>query len=889
MDRIEPELILKTTPPRGQKTAQVRNRLSIDTAELAEKVVIAVQAPAGFGKTFLLTQWRRESLSHGAVVAWLTLDGQDDGDRFVQGLAAAMAIGSGRSSFAHTFERLSAKGSDELEGLTQWLAEVADLGSETLLILDEVDTLPDVTVRHSLAYLLHNAPANLRVIMASRGRLNLQVSDLMASGRYALITTPALRLSVEETVAILNGRFGARIDTDLCVRLHEITEGWPLGLQLAISAMEKSPNLRTAIEELSTCSGDIQRYFVDSLIAHLPDEQVRFLISMAFLEMVQPTLCVAVTGSPSAVELLKELCVSTPIFVEGVDSDWVRFHPLAREFLHGRFASLPLERRQGFHERAAVWLEQHGFLEQAARQYLLAGLSKPAFIMIEACLYDVMLGGKFSRVLEWVEELADEDVLSHPRICLASAWALAMGERQAEAAKLVASIEQHPSADEATRCEAAAIATAAAYFADRPDESLALITPWVDRLPSFSIKLQAIVANQIARLALFQGQPEKARRIFQRAPHYAWTPGLDAIRGFGEWVVGLTYLCEGRMVPAEAALRDSLLRAERDIGRRSPMTVMLACSMATVLLERGDLQQASTVLANRLDMVERLASPHAIVLGFVTAARLATLQGQGYRGQDILEALFALGEERSIPRFCIASLGEQIRLHALQGRVDTCSALWRRLDAVVPLFARENQGLLGPELALLVGLANTYLMLVKRDWPAMLQVLDRVSETAEHLRRGREVVQIKLLRTLALDALGEDSTTFLLEAVSLAQEYGLQRVVQDTHPDLVKRVQKLQLQTTLSETSSSAPIAPATRTESATSSVSPSRLLTPKEREVLQLLARNLSNKQIALALNVGEETVKWHLKNLFGKFQAGTRKHVVARAYMLGILETAG
>lgn len=71
--------------------------------------------------------------------------------------------------------------------------------------------------------------------------------------------------------------------------------------------------------------------------------------------------------------------------------------------------------------------------------------------------------------------------------------------------------------------------------------------------------------------------------------------------------------------------------------------------------------------------------------------------------------------------------------------------------------------------------------------------------------------------------------------------------------------------------------------------VSPSRLLTPKEREVLQLLARNLSNKQIAQALNVGEETVKWHLKNLFGKFQAGTRKHVVDRAYMLGILESAG
>ncbi|MDB6142506.1 MAG: LuxR family ATP-dependent transcriptional regulator [Pseudomonas sp.] len=888
MDRVEPQLILKTTPPRSQKSARVRNRLSIDTPELTDAMVIAVHAPAGFGKTFLLTQWRRECLSLGAVVAWLTLDARDDGARFVLGLAAAMAIGSGRPFFARAFEPMPGQGRDELEGLTQWLAEVADLGSETVLILDEADTLPEGTVRHSLAYLLHNAPANLRIILASRGRLNLKVADLLASGRYASISTAALRLGVEESVAILSARFGARIDTDLCVRLHEVTEGWPLGLQLAISAMEKSPNLRAAIEELSTCSGDIQRYFVDTLVAHLPEEQVRFLTGIALLEMVQPSLCVALTGNPQAGELLKELCVSTPIFVESVDSDWVRIHPLAREFLLGRFASLPLEQRQGFHERAAIWLEQHGFLEQAARQYLLAGLPQPAYAMIEECLYEVMLRGQFSRVLEWDEELEPEDILSHPRICLAVAWALAMGERQAEAARLIASIQQHPSADEATRCEAAAIATAAAYFADCPDESLALITPWVERLPSFSIKLQAIVANQIARLTLFQGQPEKARRIFQRAPHYAWTPGLDAIRGFGEWVVGLTYLCEGQMVSAEAALRASLSRAEEDIGRRSPVTVMLAAGLATVLLERGEVQEASTVLANRLDMVERLASPHAIVIGFLTAARLASLQGQGHRGQDILDALFALGEERGIPRFCIASLGEQIRLHALHGRGDTCAALWRRLDNLIPLIAREQQGLLGPELSLLAGLANAYVLLMKRDWAAMLTALDTTSGTAEYLRRGREIVQLKLLRALALKALGEEGTDCLLEAISLAQEYGLQRVVQDTHPDLVKWQQALQRETIVPVTSALPQSVPASRLESATSSVSPSRLLTPKEREVLHLLARNLSNKQIALALNVGEETVKWHLKNLFGKFQAGTRQHVVARAYMLGILETA-
>ncbi|VVO15481.1 helix-turn-helix transcriptional regulator [Pseudomonas fluorescens] len=886
MDRIEPELVLKTTPPRSQKMAQLRERLRIDAPELVDKVAIAVHGPAGFGKTYLLAQWRREFLSRGAVVGWLTLDSHDDGVRFAQGLAAAMAIGSGRQSFA--LERMPGHGRDELEGLTDWLAEVADLGSETVLILDEADSLPAATVRHSLTYLLHNAPANLRIIMASRRRLNLHVADLLASGLYVTIAATALRFRVEETVAILTSRFAARIDPDLCVRLHEITEGWPLGLQLAICAIEKSPNLLAAIEELSACSGDIQRYFVDSLVARLSVEQVEFLTFIALLEMVHPSLCVALTGNERAAELLHELCISTPIFVESVDSDWVRIHPLAREFLLGRFAELPLAQRQAFHERAASWLEAQSFFEEAARQYLLAGRATQAYEMIEQCLYEIMLRGQYSRVLEWIGELPPEEVQARPRMCLAAAWSLAQSERHVEAASLIAGIQQDPSADEATRCEAAAIATAAAYFADRPDESQTLITPWVDAPPSGSIKLQAIIANQFAGLMLIQGQPEKARRIFQRAPHYAWSPGLDAIRGFGEWVVGMSYLSEGRMLPAETALRDSLLRAEQDIGRRSQVAVMLASGLATVLLERGQIQEATTVLANRLDVVERLASPEAIVMGFLTAARLAMLQGQTHRGYDLLQALHALGEERGIARFCMVALGEQIRLNALLGRADTCQALWRRLDEGTPEVAREQRGLLGPELSMVAGLANAYVALVQRDWPRMLDVLARVGEIAERLRRGREIVQVKLLKALALRELGGDGLPCLLEAISLAEEYGLQRVVQDTHPDLLKWAQTLERENAPAVTPAPHQPPPVPRPEP-TSNVSPSSLLTPKEREVLQLLARNLSNKQIALALNVGEETVKWHLKNLFGKFQAGTRRHVVDRAYMLGILHPAG
>ncbi|WP_043309748.1 LuxR C-terminal-related transcriptional regulator [Pseudomonas sp. ML96] len=880
---MEPELVLKTTPPRSQKSAFRRERLSLEAEELASRMAISAHAPAGFGKTWLLAQWRRELLSRGAVVAWLTLDGRDDSVRFVQGLAAAMLVASGRPAFASSANQAMSR-RDALGDLTEWLAEVADLGCEVALMLDEVDALPDATIRVALTYLLHNAPANLRVLMASRRRLNLQSAELQARGIFLGLGLETLRFRVDETVTVLGSRFAEGLDIDHKVLLHDLTEGWPLGLQLAVAAIERSSGTERAIHELKACTGDIQRYFVDSLVDKLQPDQVDFLTCIAVPEALHPELCIALTGNPAAAELMAELCASTPIFAEGQGSDWVRIHPLAREFLQQRVALLSAPRRGELHRRAAAWLEAHGFFEEAARHYLNADVPAQAYSMIEQCLYEIMLRGQFNRVIEWVGELPAEEVESRPRMCLAAAWALAMSERSAQAQHLIVKLQSDPSVDEEASCEAAAIASAAAYFRDRPDESQAIIGRWTESPPRSSIKVQAIVANQQARLALFRGQPEAARRICRKAPQFSWTEGLDAIRGFAEWVIGVTYLWEGRMLPAAESLSGTLQRAEQDIGRRSSVATLLASSLAAVLLERDELDEATTVLANRLDVVERLASPDAIVFGFVTAARLAGLQGQAHRSHDLLEALYALGDERDVPRFRIVSLGEQIRLHALQGRADTCQVLWRRLEEVIPPCFHDPDSLLAPELRLHAGVARAYVLLTQRAWPELLAAVAELHELASRMRRGRELVQALLFKALALHETGRDGQASLQEANSLAQEYGMRRVLVDTHPLLARWSPSAQADEPAQAASRASLTEPVARVPAA--KVTPSRLLTPKEQEVLQLLARNLSNKQIALALNVGEETVKWHLKNLFGKFQAGTRRHVVDRAYMLGILE---
>ena len=60
--------------------------------------------------------------------------------------------------------------------------------------------------------------------------------------------------------------------------------------------------------------------------------------------------------------------------------------------------------------------------------------------------------------------------------------------------------------------------------------------------------------------------------------------------------------------------------------------------------------------------------------------------------------------------------------------------------------------------------------------------------------------------------------------------------------------------------------------------------LTDREREVIELLARGLTNKDIAEALVISDNTVKRHLKAIFEKLDVHTRAAAVARAVVAGV-----
>jgi len=711
-----------------------------------------------------------------------------------------------------------------------------------------------------------------------------------------------LRFQLDETIALVRKRFGARVDNDACARLHELTEGWPLGLQLALSVVANSPDPGAQVGAIAAHAGSgLRGHLVGLLLSNLDPADVAFLARIVLLDYLHPDLCRAVTGADDAAERLARMGRDTPVFVGDETGEWLRMHALARDALRQRFAELPAAEQHSLHQRASAWLAGHGMLEAAATHALAAGQHERAYELAERSLYEsVMTRGRLGAALEWLERLPSAQLDQRPRLLLAAAWSLALGERHEEAGRLVARILAAPGADDALRCECALILGGAAVFADEPDRFAELHDPWAeDRRAAASgpgasswpplrdpLLLQ-VHANRSAFRTLLEGEPALARLRQQQAPRGDFAPALGYVSRWGEFIIGQSYVWEGQVLLAENLLRPTLARADADLGRRSPFSCMLAALLAAAVWERDRADETSALLANRLDVLEHSGLPETVLLAYRTLALVAMADGAENRAIELLGALDAVGSARRLPRLRIASLTDQVRIHARRFRAETCHALAERIDVLLRDDGLPQGRLWRRSVEVLRDLAHGYAAIAAQNWRAALDPLVRADAAAQQLQQGRLHVELLGLRAFVLDRRGEHSQALLREAMGLATSYGLLRVFADAHPalgDWVRNATQDEKGTGLA--GPLAPLqAPRGRVARAEPRATPSTALTPKEREVLELLARNLSNKEIGLAMQVGEETIKWHVKNLFAKLDAGTRKQVVQRARILGLL----
>jgi LuxR family maltose regulon positive regulatory protein len=891
---------LKTAPPRLGRTVAVRRRLEHRWAEINDRTAIVVTAPQGFGKTTLLAQWRRNWLGQGAYVAWASLDAQDDRARFVELLLFALRTATGRESFAIAATQGALQENRELDALTALLAEVAVLATPAVLVLDDVHRMPQATMREVLAYLLNNAPPNLHLLIGSRRPLELPLTDLLAAGRMASVTADDLRLGLDEALDTLRARFGMRIGLDDAVRLHDLTEGWPLGLQLAAAAIERATDLHVVIGELSARRGDIHRFFFESLLAQLPPEEAAFLVRVSILEVLSVEVCTSVTGSADAPVYLERLSRESPIVTEGESRDWLRLHAMARDFLLGQFDKLPAEERRGCHERAAAWYAARGQLQDAARHALAAGDDALAVAHVSRCLRDIAREGRLAEARDWMRRLPPHALSMDVRLQLTVAWITALDEAADTVPTLIEQAARHPQFDDFCRFEAAVISAAAATYRDQPGRIAEALRDW-DRVPEEATPLHlASLANSRAHAAVQNGDLERARQILA-AMHASSTrvPAMRLPLGFGDAITGVSYLWEGNPAKAVALLQPRLEQAERDLGRRSTVAAMLAGPLAGALFLLDETDQALATLADRLDVIERLGMPDSIILAYRSLAGIALRRGEEARALDLLAALHQLGVARGVPRMSLMGLTDQVRLHALRGRVQTACELLAQLEAMAATFEQTQYRAILPLFRQSRALATACVCIAKSDLDGAETALDVATEASPSRRRGPLILVARALRALVAHDRGrpEEARDLLAEVLGLAELTGMRRYVEEVHPRLAEVIASGSAARGRAEGGPSGAAAhervpaqsadgPARMPAEPVATPATGGLLTPKEARILSMLALGRANKEIARAMDIGEQTVKWHLKNVFFKLNAASRKHAVDRARLLGLLE---
>jgi len=312
--------------PVASGTLILRPRLTALLQESLKYPVTLISAPAGFGKTTLLSTWVRSLPLRQPLVTWVSLDEEDNDPRLFWTYvlnALEMQDSEGMSALLKYLQ------SPQLPSLKYILTGLINLlassAQDFLLILDDYHLIREQEVHTLLSYLVEHLPPQLRIVLATRANPPLLLPQLRARRQVLEIPTEQLRCTAEETKTFFKEMIGTEFADETIQEVTVRTEGWLVGLHLLALSLQKRTGLLTVIDPLTLLeetSGD-QRYILDFLIQEVlgrqPQEIQTFLLSTCILERLTASLCDAVMQRTDSQQMLERLEQSN-LFVLSLDS-----------------------------------------------------------------------------------------------------------------------------------------------------------------------------------------------------------------------------------------------------------------------------------------------------------------------------------------------------------------------------------------------------------------------------------------------------------------------------------------------------------------------------------------------------------------------------------------
>ena len=415
-------------PPVREKQVDRRHLLEKLDAALNQRLTL-VCAPAGYGKTTLLSQW----VNHWEKpVGWVTLDHSDnDLVQFVRYFLAALQqvepkVGEPIQDMLPALQPMS--------GTAVWMLlvnEIAASEREFVVILDDYHEVEDRAVHEALEYFIEHMPDNLHLILATRADPPLSLPRLRARGQLTELRLSDLRFNAQEVTEFLNMVMRLNLTAEDAKALESKTEGWIGALQMAALSLQErrlDPTSRSEfVREFTGSHRFILDYLVEEVLKHQPPNLQEFLLKTSILKRLCGSLCDAITGRIDGQNVLERLEAAN-LFIIPLDDErlWYRYHHLFSDLLHKHLLKTFPDHMPDLHRRASFWHEKQGLMDEAIDHALAGHDFERAAALIEYNVEATLMRSEVRTFLSWMEKLTDEYVQKRPLLRFYHALALLM-------------------------------------------------------------------------------------------------------------------------------------------------------------------------------------------------------------------------------------------------------------------------------------------------------------------------------------------------------------------------------------------------------------------------------------------------------------------------------
>ena len=850
-------------------------------------------APAGYGKTFLLSQLRLRLLASGARVAWLSCDEADSEPLRLRSYLVA-AIAAQLPGFGDAISELPPGATSAEHLIDPFLAELGRVEGELYLILDDFHSIRHPGLGPLVRCLIEQLPGHVRLIAGTRRRPQRDDSALPSGSAAFWLQGEDLRLSREEAAIYLGQFQGLRLSSGEIERLHGRCEGWITALHLAASSLLGHSDPAAYMAGLSGTERHIADYFSEDVVERLPRELQRFLEQTSVLDQLDGPLCNALTGREDGAAMLQRL-QDEQLFIMPLDPQGndFRYQPLFAEYLRGRLLRrsdpVPLQLA------AARWYAQRALPDKAVDYALRAREFAFAAALLARQAPRLLADNRLYGILATVESLPVEVIQQYPVFQVLYAWQLAFEQKYADAEALIEDIGGRLQVPGQTRqpellVVAQLIKALVQLYQDRLESCLAISRRWLGQVPVDQPVIRASLACVQAAAHALLGDFSEASRSIGLARNSLGRADSDYLHVVVSLIDALLCKEQGRLERGRTLAEVARARVERAFGRSSRVDGVLALAYADLLYEQN--RHAAILAELPLATTRRdLATP----IELLSRGQLVMVRARFYAGEtepalqqldQWLAGLRGPGYERvyALAMGCRVQFLLWLRRPHEAERI--CLQLQRHLAA---LPARSS----GDARVALV-LCQARLALSERRADRAVQLLQAclVEQAAEHQCERRLRLSLllavaywrvegadrafALLRTTLEDAWGRGyRRLFLDDALWLLPLWHALTAAQSARSEAWQ-----ELGAQMQEQCRRLAIDPATLDDH--------QAVSPREQAILRLVAAGLANREIAQALHLSEATIKWHLHRLFAKLGVRSRTQAVLRGRSAGLLGEA-